>query len=68
MQNTIERIEHFHRINELLQKRGLPTAVPVVKARLVEQNEFHKQALEENDPWERRASLSSVASTAVKNT
>jgi hypothetical protein len=51
MQNTIERIEHFHRINELLQKRGLPTAVPVVKAKLVEQNSHHKQALEEGDPW-----------------
>jgi hypothetical protein len=51
MQNTIGRIEHFHRTNELLQKHGLPTAVPVVKAKLVEQNEFHKQALEENDPW-----------------
>jgi hypothetical protein len=51
MQNTMERIKHFHRINELLHRRGLPTAVPVVKARLVEQNEFHKQALEENDPW-----------------
>jgi hypothetical protein len=50
MQNTIGRIEHFHRTNELLHRRGLPTAVPVVKARLVEQNEFHKQALEENDP------------------
>jgi hypothetical protein len=51
MQNTTGRIKHFHRINELLHKRGLPTAVPVVKAKLVEQNEFHKQALEENDPW-----------------
>jgi hypothetical protein len=51
MQNTMERIEHFHRINELLHKRGLPTAVPVVKAKLVEQNSHHKQALEEGDPW-----------------
>jgi hypothetical protein len=51
MQNTMERIEHFHRINELLQKRGLPTAVPVVKAKLVEQNSHHKQAIEEGDPW-----------------
>jgi hypothetical protein len=51
MQNTVEKIEHFHRINELLHKRGLPTAVPVVKAKLVEQNSHHKQALEENDPW-----------------
>jgi hypothetical protein len=47
----MERIEHFHRINELLQKRGLPTAVPVVKAKLVEQNSHHKQAIEEGDPW-----------------
>jgi len=51
MQNTIGRIEHFHRTNELLHKRGLPTAVPVVKAKLVEQNSHHKQALEEGDPW-----------------
>jgi hypothetical protein len=51
MQNTMERIEHFHRTNELLQKRGLPTAVPVVKAKLVEQNSHHKQAIEEGDPW-----------------
>jgi hypothetical protein len=50
MQNTIGRIEHFHRTNELLHKRGLPTAVPVLKARLVEQNEFHKQAIGEGDP------------------
>jgi hypothetical protein len=51
MQNTIGRIEHFHRINELLHKRSLPTAVPIVRAKLVEQNEFHKQAIEEGDPW-----------------
>jgi hypothetical protein len=51
MQNTIGRIEHFHRTNELLHKRGLPTAVPVVKAKLVEQNSHHKQAIEEGDPW-----------------
>jgi hypothetical protein len=51
MQTTIGRIKHFHRTNELLHKRGLPTAVPVVKAKLVEQNSHHKQALEEGDPW-----------------
>jgi hypothetical protein len=52
-QDMMERIEHFHNINALLQKRGYPYpfAVPVVKAKLVEQNEFHKQALEEGDPW-----------------
>jgi hypothetical protein len=50
MQNTIGRIEHFHRTNELLRQRGVK-AVPVLKARLVEQNEFHKQAIEEGDPW-----------------
>jgi hypothetical protein len=53
MQNTIGRIEHFHRTNELLHRRGYPypIAVPVVKARLVEQNEHHRQAIEECDPW-----------------
>jgi hypothetical protein len=50
-QTAIERIEHFHHINALFHRRGLPIAVPVVKARLVEQNEFHKQAIEEDDPW-----------------
>jgi hypothetical protein len=50
MQTTMERIENFHYFNELLRKRGVKV-VPVLKARLVEQNEFHKQALEENDPW-----------------
>jgi hypothetical protein len=49
-QTTMERIENFHYTNELLRKRGIE-AVPVLKARLVEQNEFHKQALEEGDPW-----------------
>jgi len=49
-QDTIERIENFHHTNELLRKRGVE-AVPVLKARLVEQNEFHKQAIEEGDPW-----------------
>jgi hypothetical protein len=49
-QTTMERIENFHYFNELLRQRGVK-AVPVLKARLVEQNEFHKQALEENDPW-----------------
>jgi hypothetical protein len=51
MQNMMERIEHFHRTNELLHRRSLPTAVPIVRAKLVEQNSHHKQALEENDPW-----------------
>jgi hypothetical protein len=53
MQNTMERIEHFHRTNELLHRRGYPypIAVPVVKAKLIEQNSHHKQALEEGDPW-----------------
>ena len=50
-QTTMERIENFHYVNGLFHRRGLPTAVPVLKARLVEQNEFHKQALEEGDPW-----------------
>jgi hypothetical protein len=50
MQTTMERIENFHHTNELLRKRGVE-AIPVLKARLVEQNEFHKQALEEGDPW-----------------
>jgi len=49
-QDTIERIENFHYTNELRRKRGVE-AIPVLKARLVEQNEFHKQALEEGDPW-----------------
>jgi len=49
-QTTMERIENFHYTNELLRKRGIE-AVPVLKARLVEQNEFHKQAIEEGDPW-----------------
>jgi hypothetical protein len=50
MQTTMERIENFHYTNELRRKRGVE-AVPVLRARLVEQNEFHKQAIEENDPW-----------------
>jgi hypothetical protein len=52
-QDMIERIEHFHNINALLHRRGYPypIAVPVVKAKLVEQNSHHKQALEEGDPW-----------------
>jgi hypothetical protein len=50
LQDTMGRIENFHYTNELLRKRGIE-AVPVLKARLVEQNEFHKQALEEDDPW-----------------
>jgi hypothetical protein len=50
-QTTMERIENFHYVNGLFHRRGLPTAVPVVKAKLVEQNEFHKQAIEEGDPW-----------------
>jgi hypothetical protein len=50
LQDTMGRIENFHYTNELLRQRGVK-AVPVLKARLVEQNEFHKQALEENDPW-----------------
>jgi len=49
-QDTMERIENFHYTNELRRKRGVE-AVPVLKARLVEQNEFHKQAIEEGDPW-----------------
>jgi hypothetical protein len=49
-QDTMERIENFHHTNELLRKRGVE-AIPVLKARLVEQNEFHKQAIEEGDPW-----------------
>jgi hypothetical protein len=44
------RIENFHYTNELRRKRGVE-AIPVLKARLVEQNEFHKQAIEEGDPW-----------------
>jgi hypothetical protein len=50
LQDTIGRIENFHYTNELRRKRGVE-AVPVLKARLVEQNEFHKQAIEEGDPW-----------------
>ena len=52
-QDMMERIEHFHNINALLHRRGYqyPFAVPVVKAKLVEQNSHHKQALEESDPW-----------------
>jgi hypothetical protein len=50
MQTTMARIENFHYTNELRRKRGVE-AVPVLKARLVEQNEFHKQAIEEGDPW-----------------
>jgi len=49
-QTTMDRIENFHYTNKLLRKRGVE-AVPVLKARLVEQNEFHKQAIEEDDPW-----------------
>jgi hypothetical protein len=50
LQDTMGRIENFHYTNELRRKRGVE-AIPVLKARLVEQNEFHKQALEEGDPW-----------------
>jgi hypothetical protein len=50
LQDTMGRIENFHYTNELRRKRGVE-AVPVLRARLVEQNEFHKQAIEENDPW-----------------
>ena len=50
LQDTIARIENFHYTNELRRKRGVE-AIPVLKARLVEQNEFHKQAIEEGDPW-----------------
>jgi hypothetical protein len=50
MQNTIGRIEHFHRTNELLRQRGVK-AVQILRARLVEQNSHHRQAIEENDPW-----------------
>ena len=50
LQDTMGRIENFHYTNELRRKRGVE-AVPVLKARLVEQNEFHKQAIEEGDPW-----------------
>jgi hypothetical protein len=50
MQTTMARIENFHYTNELRRKRGVE-AVPVLRARLVEQNEFHKQAIKENDPW-----------------
>jgi hypothetical protein len=65
---TMERIENFHHTNELRRKRGVE-AVPVLKARLVEQNEFHKQAqLRKATRGALRASLSSVAHIAVKNT
>jgi hypothetical protein len=50
LQDTISRIENFHYTNELRRRRGVE-AVPVLRARLVEQNEFHKQAIEESDPW-----------------
>jgi len=50
LQDTMGRIENFHYTNELRRKRGVE-AIPVLKARLVEQNEFHKQAIEESDPW-----------------
>jgi hypothetical protein len=50
LQDIMGRIENFHYTNELRRKRGVE-AVPVLKARLVEQNEFHKQAIEEGDPW-----------------
>jgi hypothetical protein len=50
LQDTMGRIENFHYTNELRRKRGVE-AIPVLKARLVEQNEFHKQAIEEGDPW-----------------
>jgi hypothetical protein len=53
LQDTMSRIENFHYFNGLLHRRGYPypIAVPIVKAKLVEQNSHHKQALEENDPW-----------------
>jgi hypothetical protein len=50
MQNTMERIEHFHRTNELLRQRGVKV-VQILRAKLVEQNNHHKQAIEEGDPW-----------------
>jgi hypothetical protein len=50
MQTTMERIENFYYTNELRRKRGVE-AVPILRAKLVEQNSHHKQALEEGDPW-----------------
>jgi hypothetical protein len=49
-QDAMARIENFHYTNELRRRRGVEV-IPVLKARLVEQNEFHKQAIEEGDPW-----------------
>jgi hypothetical protein len=49
-QTTMERIENFHYTNELLRQRGVK-AVQILRARLVEQNSHHRQAIEENDPW-----------------
>jgi len=50
LQDTMGRIENFHATNELRRKRGAE-AILVVRAHLIEQNEFHKQAIEEGDPW-----------------
>jgi hypothetical protein len=50
LQDTMGRIENFHYTNELRRKRGVE-AVPILRAKLVEQNSHHKQALEEGDPW-----------------
>jgi len=44
IQDEMQRIEDFHRVNRILSKN---LQVPVVKARLIECNEFHKQALKE---------------------
>jgi len=44
IQDEMQRIEDFHRTNKVLTKH---LQVPVLKARLVEFNEFHKQALKE---------------------
>jgi hypothetical protein len=49
-QTTMERIENFHYVNGLLRQRGVK-AVQILRARLVEQNSHHRQAIEENDPW-----------------
>jgi len=44
IQDEMQRIEDFHRTNKVLAKH---LQVPVLKARLVEFNEHHKQALKE---------------------
>jgi hypothetical protein len=50
LQDTMGRIENFHYTNELRRKRRIE-AVPILRAKLVEQNSHHKQAIEEGDPW-----------------